>query len=114
MLEPLDRQPPQKLDVVIERAAELAALERRRRATAAKERRRKRAVSEDQLDDLVDQKYSIDPDGYRSVRSSGAYSTVNTMKQTNDRSYRYCYWQWREGDPWHNKYIGPVDAEHDS
>jgi len=24
--------------------------------------------------------------------------------------YRYYYWQWRDGDSWKNQYIGPVDA----
>jgi len=70
-------------------------------------------VSEDQLDDLVDQGHSTEPDEYENVPLSGAYITVKTTKRSAGKSYRYYYWQWRDGNSWKNEYIGPVDSEYD-
>jgi hypothetical protein len=57
---------------------------------------------------------STDREDYEDVPTSGAYVTVKTTKETGEDSYRYFYRQWREGDPWKNEYIAPVNPREES
>jgi hypothetical protein len=93
--EPLEKQSPERLEVV---------------ATYAS-RRAEEEVDEDQLEELEERGVSTDPTDYDDVPTSGAYITVKTTKQTAHKKYQYFYWQWREGDSWKNEYIAPVDPQ---
>ena len=110
VLDPLERQSPEKLDRVAEYATALAAWKRRDRAAEGDRRREREAVGELRLAELRDRGVSTDPEDYEGVPSSKAYVTVKETKP----GYRYYYWQWREGDAWKNEYIGPVDPADDS
>jgi hypothetical protein len=107
--EPLESQGPDRLEAVASYAVELAAWKRQRRQQEAERRRAEEAVDEDSLERLRERGVSTDPADYDDVPASGAYITVKTTKRTAERSYRYFYWQWREGDTWKNEYIAPVD-----
>ncbi len=108
LLDPLERQSPDRLDAVAEYAAALAAWKRDRR-TAIDQERAGDAADEATLDRLDDRGVSTDPDDYEGVPTDGAYVTVKETKP----GYRYYYWQWRSGDGWANEYIAPVDADRD-
>jgi hypothetical protein len=105
---PLERQSPERLEAVASYAAELAEWKRRQRREGLERRRAEEEVDEEELEDLDEREISTDPEDYEDVPSSGAYITVKTTKETGDTSYRYFYWQWREGDSWKNEYIAPV------
>lgn len=104
VLDPLERQSPERLDAIAEYAAELAAWKRARRERDAAERRAREAVDEETKAELERRGVSTDPGDYGEVPPN-AYITVKETKP----DYRYYYWQWREGpDSWGNEYIAPV------
>ena len=82
--EPLENQFPERLEVVTAYAAGPAEWKRRQR--------------EEELEELDERELSTDPEDYEDVPTSGAYITVKTTKQTNQKEYNYFNWQWREGD----------------
>jgi hypothetical protein len=90
-------------------ATDLAEWKRKQRVAELEQRRAEEAVDEEELDNLEAREISTDPADYDDVPASGAYITVKTTKETAERSYRYLYWQWREGDMWKNEYIAPVN-----
>lgn len=108
--DPLERQPPDRLEAVAAYASALASWKRGEQNEAAQRRREAEVVDDAALDDLEARGVSTDPDDYDGVPDSGAYVTVKEPKD----GYRYYYWQWREGDAWKNEYIGPVDPKGDS
>ena len=107
--EPLEKQSPERLETVATYANELAEWKRRQRQQELEDRRAEDEVDEEELKELEDRGISIDPADYEDVPASGAYITIKTTKQTGERSYRYYYFQWREGDTWKNEYIAPVN-----
>jgi hypothetical protein len=109
--EPLEKQSPQRLETVAAYAQELAEWKRQQRQEELERRRAEEEVDEEQLEDLEDREVSTDPADYEDVPTSGAYITVKTTKQTDQKEYRYYYWQWREGDSWKNEYIAPVNPQ---
>ena len=112
--EPLEKQSPERLETVATYATELAEWKRHQRREEAERRRSEDEVDDDELQELKDRGISTDPEEYEDVPSSGAYITIKTTKQTAEKSYRYLYWQWREGDTWKNQYIAPVTPRSDS
>lgn len=108
LLDPLDRQSPDRLDAVAEYAAALAAWKRDRRIEESRERAAD-AADEETLARLAERGVSTDPADYDGVPAGGAYVTVKETKP----GYRYYYWQWRVGDGWENEYIAPVDPDSD-
>jgi len=109
LLEPLESQSPERLDAVATYAADLAEWKRQQRQEELDRRRSEEEVDEEELEKLDERGVSTDPEDYEDVPASGAYITVKTTKETAEKSYRYLYWQWREGDTWKNKYIAPVN-----
>ncbi|MFC6943127.1 hypothetical protein ACFQE8_24735 [Salinirubellus sp. GCM10025818] len=109
--EPLEKQSPERLETVATYAQELAEWKRQERQDELERRRAEEEVDEEQLAELEDQEVSTDPTDYDDVPASGAYITVKTTKQTDQKEYRYYYWQWREGDSWKNEYIAPVNPQ---
>jgi len=107
--EPLENQSPERLEAVATYAADLAEWKRRQRQQELERRRAEEEVDEEELEKLDERGVSTDPEDYEDVPASGAYITVKTTKETAEKSYRYLYWQWREGDTWKNKYIAPVN-----
>jgi hypothetical protein len=107
LLEPLQKQSPEKLEVVADYAAELAAWKRQQREAELEERRAAEAIDEDERDDLEERGISTDPADYEEVPDSGAYITIKETKP----GYHYYYFQWREGDSWKNEYIAPVNPK---
>ena len=114
LLEPLEKQPPERLETVVSYASELAEWKRQQRQRELDRRRDENEVDEEELEELEDRGISTDPADYEDVPASGAYVTIKTTKQTGERSYRYYYFQWREGDSWKNEYIAPVTPRQDS
>lgn len=111
LLEPLQKQSPEKLEEVAEYASELAAWKRQQREDQLEERRAEEEIDEEDREELEERDISTDPADYEDVPSSGAYITIKTTKQTAEKEYRYYYWQWREGDSWENEYIAPVNPK---
>jgi len=111
LVEPLAKQSPERLETVAAYARELAEWKRHRRQHDRDRRRAADAVGETELAALRERGVSTDPTEYEDVPASGAYVTVKTTKRTDERSYRYYYWQWREGDAWKNAYIAPVGSD---
>jgi hypothetical protein len=107
--EPLENQSPERLEAVAAYAGDLAEWKRRQREEELERRRVEDEVDEEELEELDEREISTDPEDYEDVPTSGAYITVKTTKETGDKSYRYFYWQWREGDSWKNEYIAPVN-----
>jgi hypothetical protein len=107
--EPLEKQSPEGLEAVATYASELAEWKREQRQKELERRRAEEEVDEEELEELDEREISTDPNDYEDVPTSGAYITVKTTKETGEKSYRYLYWQWREGDTWKNKYIAPVN-----
>jgi hypothetical protein len=109
--EPLEKQSPERLETVATYANELAEWKRRQRQQELEDRRAEDEVDEEELEELEERGISTDPADYEDVPASGAYITIKTTKQTAEKSYRYLYWQWREGDSWKNEYIAPVNPK---
>jgi hypothetical protein len=109
--EPLEKQSLERLETVATYAQELADWKRQQRQDELERRRAEEEVDEEQLAELEDREVSTDPTDYDDVPASGAYITVKTTKQTDQKEYRYYYWQWREGDSWKNEYIAPVNPQ---
>jgi hypothetical protein len=109
--EPLENQSPEQLEVVAAYAADLAEWKHRQREEELERRRAEDEVDEEELEELDEREISTDPEEYEDVPTNGAYITVKTTKETADKSYRYFYWQWREGDSWKNEYIAPVNPK---
>ena len=109
--EPLEKQSPERLKTVAAYANELAEWKRRQRQQELEDRRAEDEVDEEELEELEERGISTDPADYEDVPASGAYITIKTTKQTAEKSYRYLYWQWREGDSWKNEYIAPVNPK---
>jgi len=109
--EPLEKQSPERLETVAAYANELAEWKRRQRQQELEDRRAEDEVDEEELEELEERGISTDPADYEDVPASGAYITIKTTKQTAEKSYRYLYWQWREGDSWKNEYIAPVNPK---
>jgi hypothetical protein len=107
--EPLEKQSPERLEAVATYATELAEWKRRQRQHELERRRAEDEVDDEELEELEVRGISTDPADYEDVPTSGAYITIKTTKQTSDKSYRYYYFQWREGDTWKNEYIAPVN-----
>lgn len=106
--EPLENQSPERLEAVAAYAADLAEWKRQQRQEELKRRRAKEEIDEKELEKLDEHDISTIPEDYEDVPTNGAYITVKTTKETGEKSYRYYYWQWREGDSWKNEYIAPV------
>jgi hypothetical protein len=106
--EPLEKQSPERLEMVATYARDLADWKRQQRQDDLERRRAEEEVDEEQLAELEDREVSTDPADYDDVPATGAYITVKTTKRTSQKEYRYFYWQWREGDSWKNQYIAPV------
>lgn len=109
--EPLEKQSLERLEIVATYAQELADWKRQQRQDELERRRAKEEVDEEQLVELGEREVSTDPTEYEDVPASGAYITIKTTKQTDQKEYRYYYWQWREGDSWKNEYIAPVNPQ---
>lgn len=104
VVDPIERQSPERLEVIASYASELAAWKRARRDQEATERRSREEVSEDERAALQERGVSTDPANHEGVPSN-AYITIKETKP----GYHYYYFQWREGpDSWGNKYIAPV------
>jgi hypothetical protein len=112
--EPLEKQSPERLEAVAAYASELAEWKRHQQQQEVEERRSDDEISEEELDALEERGISTNPGDYDDVPASGAYITVKTTKRTSEKSYRYFYWQWREGDAWKNEYIAPVNPRRES
>jgi hypothetical protein len=108
LVEPLDSQSPERLEAVAAYARELATWKRHQRQRELEERRATEEIDEPDRERLDDRGIATDPEAYDGVPTS-AYITVKTTKQTDQKDYRYYYWQWREGDSWKNEYIAPVN-----
>ena len=108
--EPLEKQSPERLETVAAYASDLAEWKREQREAELEQRRAEEEVDEEDLEELSERDISTDPEDYSDV-PGGAYITVKTTKETGDKSYRYFYWQWREGDSWKNEYIAPVNPK---
>ena len=106
--EPLQNQSPERLETVATYAADLADWKRQRHQAELERRRAKEEIDEEEIEQLGEREISTDPEDYEDVPASGAYITIKTTKETEKTSYRYYYWQWREGDSWKNEYIAPV------
>jgi len=111
LLDPLENQSPERLEEVATYAADLAEWKRQQRQEELKRRRDEEEIGEEELEELDEQEVSTDPADYEDVPPNGAYITVKTTKKTGKKSYRYFYWQWREGDTWKNEYIAPVNPQ---
>jgi len=112
LLDPLERQSPERLKRVASYAQTLAAWKRAQHERDTAQRQAAEAITDDERAGLDDRDISTEPEDYEAV-PSGAYITIKTTKRTSDRAYRYYYWQWREGETWENQYIGPVESEPD-
>jgi hypothetical protein len=110
LLDPLERQSPERLEMVATYASALAAWKREYKDRETAQRQAEEMISDEERVALAERDISTDAADYDDV-PSGAYITIKTTKRTSDRAYRYYYWQWREGDTWKNEYIAPVDAE---
>jgi len=109
--EPLEKQSPERLETVATYAQELADWKRQQRQDELERRRTEEEVDEEELAELEEREVSTDPADYEDVPANSAYITVKTTKRTDQREYRYYYWQWREGDSWKNEYIAPVNPQ---
>ncbi|GAA0474987.1 hypothetical protein MUK72_16740 (plasmid) [Halococcus dombrowskii] len=109
--EPLESQSPERLEAVAAYAADLAEWKRQHRQGELERRRAEEQVDEEELGELYERDISTDPEDYEDAPATGAYITVKTTKETSEKSYRYYYWQWREGDTWKNEYIAPVNPQ---
>jgi len=107
VLDPLESQSPERLEQIAEYAADLATWKRVKHDRELEQKRAEEEADEDELEELEERDVSTDPQDYEDVPLSGAYITIKETKP----SYHYYYWQWREGDSWKNKYIGPVDSK---
>jgi hypothetical protein len=105
VLDALQRQDPEKLETISEYAQRLIEYKRQKEEIEAGKRRDTEKLGNEELDDID---FSTDPNDYKDVPSD-AYVTIKTTKKTEKKSYRYYYWQWRDGNSWKNEYIGPVD-----
>ena len=106
--EPLENQTPERLETVAGYAANLADWKRQRHQVELERRRAEEEIGEEEIEQLGEREISTDPEDYEDVPTSGAYITTKTTKETEKASYRYYYWQWREGESWKNEYIAPV------
>ena len=109
VVEPLEKQSPDRLETIGTYALELAEWKRSRQDDELERRRTDDAVNEEDLERLSERDISTDPEDYDDVPSNGAYVTIKTTKESSGTAYRYYYWQWRDGDTWKNEYIAPVE-----
>lgn len=109
--EPLERQSPERLEAVAAYATDLAEWKHQQHQEELEHRRAEEQVDEEGLGELDERNISTDPEEYEDAPATGAYITVKTTKETSEKSYRYYYWQWREGDTWKNEYIAPVNPQ---
>lgn len=107
LLEPLEKQSPDRLEAVASYAVELAAWKREQQQAAVAQRRAEDGIDDADREELEKREISTEPDDYDGVPASGAYITVKETKP----GYRYYYWQWREGGTWKNEYIAPVEPK---
>lgn len=107
VLDPLEKQSPDRLEKAAEYARALAAWKRQKRQYELEQCIQAEAVDDDELEQLEERDFSTNPDEYEGVPSNGAYITVKETKP----QYFYYYWQWREGGTWKNQYIAPVDPK---
>ena len=107
--EPLEKQTAERLEAVATYAVGLAEWKRQQHQEELEHRRAEEEIDEEELEDLNEREVSTDPEDYENVPASGAYITIKTTKETEKTSYRYYYWQWREGESWKNEYIAPVN-----
>ena len=105
---PLENQSPEQLEAVVAYAGNLAEWKRQQSQERLERRRAEKEVDEGELKKLSERNISTNLEGYQDVPTSGAYISIKTTKKTSKKSYRYYYWQWREGDSWKNEYIAPV------
>ena len=105
---PLENQSPERLEVVVAYAGNLAEWKRQQSQEELERRRAEKEVDEGELKKLSERNISTNPERYEDVPTSGAYITIKTTKETSKKSNLYYYWQWREGDSWKNEYIAPV------
>ncbi|MDL0126077.1 hypothetical protein PNP59_14010 [Halobacterium salinarum] len=110
ILEPLDKQSPDRLDAIATYATKLAAWKHAERERMADQNQEEESISEAQQNELEERDVSTDPANYDDVPAGGAYITIKETKP----GYHYFYWQWRDGDSWKNEYIAPVNANQES
>jgi len=107
--EPLQKQKVECLEAIIEYANEL--IEHRQKQDVIVTRRKKEDSDHDEHKEELesrDEEISTDPEDYGAPKS--AYITT---KYPHGEA-GYYYWQWREGDSWHNEYIAPVNPKYNS
>ncbi|MCU4753138.1 hypothetical protein OB919_14320 [Halobacteria archaeon AArc-curdl1] len=100
VVDPLEKQSPERLEMVAAYAVELATWKREQR----EKERDEEEVDPESLEELHERDISTDPDDYKDVPTSGSYITIKETKP----GYHYYYWQWRDGNTWKNEYIAPV------
>jgi hypothetical protein len=105
--DPLESQPPEKLDQVAEYARDLADWKRRQREREIERVRDEEQITPENREELEERDVSTDPEDYDDVPASRAYITIKETKP----GYRYYYWQWRDDDTWKNEYIAPVSPK---
>jgi hypothetical protein len=109
ILDPLDRQSPERLEAIAAYAEGLADWKRSQREEDVTATRAAEEVDEEAIEDLEERGFETDPESYEDVPPK-AYITI---KETKPGYHYYYYWQWREGDSWANEYIGPVASQSD-
>lgn len=107
MQDPLEDQPPERLEVIAEYASDLAAWKRAKRKQELEQRRAEEAVDENELEGLEERDVSTDSEDYETVPASGAYITTKETKP----GYHYYYWQWRDRGSQENEYTAPVNPK---
>lgn len=106
--EPLEKQTAERLEAVATYAVGLAEWKRQQHQEELEHRRAEEEIDEEELENLNEREISTNSEDYEDVPASGAYITIKTTKETEKTSYKYYYWQWREGESWKNEYIAPV------
>lgn len=112
VLDPLDRQDPNELEAVADYARRLATWKRQQKAVAAQERAKTESVSDSLRRRLKDQGHETNPENVNGVKD-WAYLTIKTTKKTDEKEYRFFYWQWYDPDKddWGYKYVAPVEDD---
>ena len=106
--EPLEKQTAGRLEEVSIYAADLADWKRQQNREEFEHQRAEEEIDEEELENLNEREISTNSEDYEDIPASGAYITIKTTKETEKTSYKYYYWQWREGESWKNEYIAPV------
>jgi hypothetical protein len=89
--EPLQKQSPERLEIVSAYAQNLADWKRQQRQVELERRRAEGEVDAEALEELNERGISTEPADYEDVPTSGSYITVKTTKETDSKSYEYYY-----------------------